>query len=157
MRGHDFGNYAMGAKRPETVKPENPDFAGLDSDLSINPENILGGDDMKLADGAIELAEGALEDEGVIEGEEGVIEGEGAAEGEGGMGEESMGAPAGFDPLDPSVGGEGYDYEENLLGLPVRHPIYGYYMGRAPRKEREERAEYVRDNAYEGREPRAVR
>ena len=52
----------MGAKRPEVVKPENPDYAGLDSDLSINPENILGGDDMKLADGAIELADGALED-----------------------------------------------------------------------------------------------
>lgn len=72
-------------------------------------------------------------------------------------GKNDLGAPAGFDPLDPSVGGEGYDYEENELGLPIRHPIYGYYMGRPARKEREKRPEYVREGGYQGREERPER
>jgi len=68
--------------------------------------------------------------------------------------------PDGFDPLDTRIANEQYDWKENRHGLPIRHPITGAYMGRAPRAPRPERGERERPDAYQGppvREEREAR
>ena len=180
-----FGNHALGAQTPEEPEIKDDeldevkdDFGfGLGLKIGINyladalePESKEGddakeGDEAKEGEGEAKDGEGEAKEgegegeakEGEGEAKEGEGEGEGAKEGEDAQGEHDMMGPDGFDPLDPNPAGKDYDWRQNRLGLPIRHPITGAYMGRAPRAPRPEREERVRPDAYQGRPERPER